>query len=294
MAEFDRVFISHRSWDYSKALRFERFLKEEGISDKVVLLKNETLCKNYEQLTVHEYFEAIEKIKKEMEKCNYFFYIDCPNYTNGYFTSAELLQWRRIKGNCTIYPVIEEDGAFKYGKVQLGGLSREQKKRLTYTALAMEFDPEYGCALESWGKYAHDCFLVGCTACGGYYLVTKKRMNEYIGTQKEEAICPYCNVSHATFYQCTSGKKYFNNRYPIIMHPNSNKIADLRQLEVEDVIDLLDAKKLPERFALLSTSNDNLQSDFKKRMKSLGGVAAGIAGGLALLGGIFSLFDKEE
>lgn len=292
MAQFDSVFISHRSFDYSKAVRLKQYLKDNQISNKVILLENETLCKNYEQLTVHEYFEAIEKIKKEMKQCNFFFYLVCDNYTNGYFTSAELLQWNAMKKNPIVYPIIEDDNVFKYAEpISLPPIDKDQSKRLSYTSFAMTFDPEFGAAPESWGKYANDCFLVGCCACGEYYLITKKRMNRYIESQ-EAAICPSCNTSHAKFVQHQNGKKYFSSRFPIVMRPLVNKVADLKQLSVDDVIDLLDAKKLPKRFALISMPNDHLQSDFKKNMKSLAKTTGGIIGGLTAIAILLNKFGK--
>lgn len=294
MRQFDSVFISHRSYDYDKALRFKHFLINEKISSKVVLFENESLCKNYEQLTVHEYFEAIERIKREMKKCDFFFYFVRENYTNGYFTGAELLQWNAMKDNPKVYPIIEEDGIFKYAEpIALKPLDKYIRKQLSYTSFAMTFDPEYGGAPESWGKYANNCFLVGCCACGEYYLITEKKMKEYIITN-DIAICPSCNTPHTKFHQCNSGKKYFSSRYPIVMRPNVRNIVDLKPLGVEDVIDLLNAKELPKRFALVSMPNEKLQSDFKKNMKSLGKKTLGLAATLAAIAGAISLFDKNN
>lgn len=97
MNDFKKVFISHRSYDREKAKKFRTFLLENNISEQVVLWEEESLCRNNEQLTVHDYFEAIERIRKSMVDCTAFLYIDSPVFFNGYFTSAEVLLWKRLQ-----------------------------------------------------------------------------------------------------------------------------------------------------------------------------------------------------
>lgn len=291
MKFFNNIFISHRSFDFCKAERFRDFLLSNNICENVVLLKNETLCKNYEQLTIHEYYESIEKLRKEIEKCDGFFYIDCPNYTNGYYTSAELLQWRRINDHPIVYSIRESNGVFLHSEpIELQSLSAEHKMRLARVACMMEFDPEYGAALESWGKFASNCFLVGCSACGEYYLVSVNKMEHYIKSQ-ELAKCPCCFRDHATFFQYKNGPKFFSNRFPIVMKSHIKKIADLKRLDVDDVIDLLDAKKLPERFKLVALPNEKLQSDLRKNLKSFVKTVATTAG---IVGGLFAALSFLE
>lgn len=264
---FDKVFISHRSFDYAKAVELKDFLIKNRISQNVVLWENETLCRNYEQLTVHEYFEAIEKIKKTMIGCNYFFYIDSPGYFNGYFTGAEILQWRIMKENPVIYKISKQNGELGYSEIQLQPIDKRTRKRISFTSYKMNpeymFFDEVDFSRDVWGKYARNCFLVGCCACGRYYLITRKRMAQYVARQ-ELVECPYCHKYHAVFYQDLRGKKYFSNRYPIIMIPKTHKIEDLKPLSLDDVIDLLDAKQLPNNFALQSLPDEKLRSEYKE------------------------------
>lgn len=91
---FQKGFISHRSYDYYEALKLRDALISQRVCNEVVLWENESLCYNYEQLTVYEFFKAIDKIKKSMHGCDAFFIVDASNYENGYFTSAELLVWK--------------------------------------------------------------------------------------------------------------------------------------------------------------------------------------------------------
>lgn len=278
MNRFNCVFISHRSFDYDKAVRLKECLLKNQISQKVILWENESLCKNYEQLTVHEYFEAIEKIRKSMVDCDAFFFLNCENYENGYFTSAELLLWRKIQTAPMIYPVEEiAPGSFRVWKaLSLTPLDKYQSRRLSFNAFLMEHNPEFGGAPESYGKYAHNCFLVGCCACGEYYLTTKKAMAYYVVTQ-ELAVCPHCGVAHARFYQHSTGRKYFSNRFPVVMSPHVNSIADLHRLEVDEIIELLNAKKVPARFKLVIVHGEKLHSDFVnnviKIVKTIGKIA---------------------
>lgn len=116
MNDFHTVFISHRSYDREVALKLHDFLLQNQISSRVILWEKESLCYNNEQLTVHDYFEAIERIKKSMQQCTAFFYIDSPVFSNGYFTSAELLQWKRLHDKPYVYRIFYDNGDFSYQK----------------------------------------------------------------------------------------------------------------------------------------------------------------------------------
>lgn len=67
---FSKAFISHRSQDYSKAFRLKELLIKQGVCHNVVLWENESLCYNFEQLTVCEYFEALDKIHGSLQTCS--------------------------------------------------------------------------------------------------------------------------------------------------------------------------------------------------------------------------------
>lgn len=296
MSEFNCVFISHRSYDRDKARELRDGLLSNNISTRVILWEEESLCRNNEQLTVHDYFEAIERIKRSMETCTAFLYIDSPVFFNGYFTSAELLQWRRIHDKPYVYRVWKEKGNFLYEKVELVPLTKREKSQISFVSYWSSsdrlYDTEGGAMMDSWGKYAKECFIVGCCACGKYYLMTEKKMDKYVLTQLP-AICPHCNQYHAKFTWDLKGKKFFGNRIPILINPLVRKIADHEPLSVEDVIDLLNAKKLPKRFPLDKLPDEKLKSDYRKQFKETIKTTATIVGVLLAIGKVCSMFDKK-
>lgn len=272
-----KVFISHRSYDYGKALQLENALISNGIASKVVLLKNETLCKNYEQLTVREYYEAVMDIMSKMEGCDAFYYISNANYRNGYFTNAEIILWQLNNKNPIIHGVNETPEGFTVSSpLQLPLISSSQSKRMHFAKNSMTFNVEYGTTFEPWGKFA-DCFLVGCCNCGKYYLISPKAMDYYIKTNAE-AICPNCGHPHAKFWQDTNSRKYFSNRYPIIMSPIVENIAELESLSVDQVLDLLNANKLENLFKIVTFHDEKLKSYFRRDMERFGKVSLAIAG----------------
>lgn len=296
MSEFSCVFISHRSYDRDKARELRDGLLSNNISTRVILWEEESLCRNNEQLTVHDYFEAIERIKRSMETCTAFLYIDSPVFFNGYFTSAELLQWRRIHDKPYVYRVWKGEGNFLYEKVELVPLTKREKSQISFVSYWSSsdrlYDTEGGAMMDSWGKYAKECFIVGCCACGKYYLMTKKKMDKYVLTQLS-AICPHCNQYHAKFTWDLKGKKFFGNRIPILINPLVRKIADHEPLSVEDVIDLLNAKKLPKRFPLDKLPDEKLKSDYRKQFTNAIKTTAKIVGIVYTVRKVISMFDEK-
>lgn len=289
-------FISHRSYDYMKAIRLKKYLEKNKLCSRVVLWENETLCRNFEQLTVHDYFESLSKLKDSMVECHNFFYIDSSSYLNGYFTSAELTIWKWIKEDPIVYKSVYNGSDFTFQKLQLKKLDKYTKRRLSFSSYLMKPDPvhdmEFGFSKDTWGKYAKDCFLVGCCSCGEYYLIGINKMREYIKTQ-ELVRCPNCNRYHCTFSYHKYKDSYFGYRHPIIMHPLDATYCDLKPLSVEDIQILLGSKKLPSRFKLVISPHDKLMSDNKKNfffmLKYIATVVALGVGVLAL-----DLSDKEN
>lgn len=262
-----KVFISHRSHDYSKAVDLKRFLLSNAICSEVVLWENETLCRNYEQLTVHEYFEALSKLKTSMLGCDHFLYINSPDYFNGYFTSAEITIWRWIKEDPVIQCMDICEGGYCSRAISVGKMSSREKHKLSFSSFLMKPDPvhdmEHGFSKDSWGKYAKDCFLVGCCSCGEYYLIGYNKMKEYIASN-EAVLCPNCKRYHCRFVRHQYSDSYFNYRHPIIMRPVPHTVHDLKPLSVDDILILLGAKHLPDRFKLVVSPKDKLMSDNKK------------------------------
>lgn len=294
---YGQGFISHRSVDYPKAVALKHYLECNKLCSKVILWENETLCRNFEQLTVHDYFEALSKLKSSMNRCNSLFYIDSPNYLNGYFTSAELTIWRWIKENPIVYRSVQKGHDFIFYGIQLDKMDKSTKNRLSYSSYLMKPDPahdmEFGFSKDTWGKYAKECFLVGCSKCGEYYLIGYEKMRQYINNQ-ERVICPNCKKFHCTFSYHPSKKSYFNYRHPIIMHPISYIQCDLTPLSVDDILVLLGTKKLPTRFKLDISPKDKLMSDNKKNfifmLKYIATVVTALGVGAAAL----SLSDKKK
>lgn len=297
MNDFKRVFISHRSYDREKAKKLKTFLIESNISEQVVLWEEESLCRNNEQLTVHDYFEAIERIRKSMSDCTAFLYIDSPNFFNGYFTSAEILQWKRLQVSPCIYCIRENEDGYSYEKKELEPLSKRKKYGLGYFAFLTNpdrpFDTEGDILLDSWGKYAKECFLVGCCSCGRYYLMTEKKLNNY-AQSGASAKCPHCGKFHAKFYFDKGGKKFFGTRIPILMMPIVERTKDLEPLSVNEVINLFTTKKLPKRFLIDKMEDEKLVSDyqrlFKGFLKYLGILTGAIVGAAKVL----SILDGEK
>ena len=297
MNEFANVFISHRSYDRDKAKSFRDFLITNNIANKVVLWEEESLCRNNEQLTVHDYFEAIERIKESMKSCTAFLYIDSPVFFNGYFTGAEVLQWKRLHDNPYIYRVFRKNDTYYYEKIQLTPLTKSEKHRIGFTSYLSSpdrlYDTEGGIFMDSWGKYATNCFLVSCCNCGAYYLITNGKMNLYTSTQ-QPAICPHCNQSHAIFVEDLTGKKFFGTRIPILSFPFVKTVADHQPITVDDVIDVMNAKKLPERFPLDKLPNEKLKSDYRKNFESSLKFTLKLLGIIGAIGGICSFLDSKE
>lgn len=297
MSEFSKVFISHRSYDRDKAKRFRNYLVNHNIADRVVLWEEESLCRNDEQLTVHDYFEAIERIKESMKSCSAFLYIDSPVFFNGFFTGAEVLQWRRLHDNPCLYKVWYKDNTYYYEKIQLAPLTKSERHRLGLTSYLCSpdrlYDTEGGVFLDSWGKYATECFLISCCNCGKYYLITRKKMNLYT-CSPIPAICPHCNCPHATFVKDLNGKKFFGTRIPIIARPFVREISDHMPITVDDVLDLMNTKKLPERFPLDKLPNEKLKSDYRKNFENTIKFTLKILGVIGTIGGIYSFFDSKE
>lgn len=296
MKEFSCVFISHRSYDRNKAKELRDSLIANNISAKVVLWEEESLCRNNEQLTVHDYFEAIERIQKSMKGCTAFLYIDSPMFFNGYFTSAELLQWRRLHDKPYAYRIWKDKSQFWYEKVKLMPLTKREKWHLGFVSYWSSpdrlYDTEDGFLMDSWGKYAKECFIVGCCSCGKYYLMTEKKINHYVHMHLP-AKCPHCNQYHAMFTLDIKGKKFFGNRIPIVINPCTRTIADHEPLSVDDIIDLLNAKKLPERFPIDKFPDEKLKSDFRKQISFTIKATAIIIGVIGVAGKIYLASDKE-
>lgn len=294
---FGKAFLSHRSQDYSKAKVLRDFLLSSKNCREVVLWDNESLCRNYEQLTVHDYFEALNKLKASMNSCDSFLFIKSPNYLNGYFTSAELTIWRWIKDNPVVYEIDTNNENLPYHEFPLNPMSKADKRQLSYSSFLMKPDPahdlEYGFSKDNWGKYAKDCFLVGCCSCGEYYLIGYQKMLEYIDSHAPVA-CPNCQKIHCKFERHPSKQSYFSYRHPIIMKPTIPHITDLKPLSVDDILILLGAKELPSRFKLVSSPKDKFRSDNVKNgifaLKFTASLIAIIGAGVAAL----NIFGSDE
>lgn len=110
----------------------------------------------------------------------------------------------------------------------------------------------------------------------------------------EKVLCPHCNRYHAVFLQKKDGIKFFANRTPILIQPIVKPVADHAPLSTEDVLDLMNASKLPKRFPLDKENGEKLKSDFRKQAESTGKFIGGLIGVLAVLGAIGSFSDKNK
>lgn len=288
---FKRAFISHRSYDYSKALLLKDLLLSNGLCDYVVLWENESLCFNYEQLTVCEYFEALDKIRDSMKGCDAFIIIDCPNYENGYFTSAEMLTWRSLHGKheSTVWRVKEDNGSYSFHRDTFNPLTFRQRHSIGFSSYYIHpdySDPEMAAQMDNWGKYGRNCFLVGCCNCGEYYLVSKGKMDWYVKS-RQPAVCPNCNSEHATFSICHKNKRLLVHRNPIIMNPLMAP-CDLQTLGLFELLWLMSTGYIKDsRFKLVAIDGEKFESDVMKASKSMFKFAVGLwtflAGGIYLI-----------
>lgn len=271
---FRKSFISHRSYDYSKALRLRELLLSNKICEQVVLWENESLCFNYEQLTVCEFFEALDKIRQSIKGCDSFIVLDCPNYENGYFTSAELMTWRSLHGSkdSIVWHVKESEGTYKFvSKQMVKPLSFRERHSIGFSSYYIHpdySDPEMAFQMDNWGKYGRNCFLVGCCQCGEYYLVSKSAMDWYLKTQRP-AVCPNCNTEHASFHIKPTAKRLLVSRNPIIMSPLVGP-CDLKNLGLFELLWLMRTGKLKEsRFKLVCMEGEKFESDVAEKGKSI-------------------------
>lgn len=284
----EQVFISHRGSDYKKAVELKDFLLKNKLCKYAILFPNESLCYNWEQLLVLEYFELMEPIIDYICKSDSFLFINSPSYKNGYFTQAEILQWRRFKDFPIIYPVtILQNGEFNIElPISLKPMSKEDKK--IWAKISVNVNPKMqGKMPVFWSKYARNCFLIGCCSCGEYFLITQKAMKIIIeDNQKTE--CPHCHTMSFTLSEDITKKEKFY-RHPIILKPNVNQLVDLRTLTDSEIINLLIGDELPNKIGLIQAKDEKLKSDSKKVEKSFG-IAGAIAGAAWL---VLKLLSKD-
>lgn len=117
-------------------------------------------------------------------------------------------------------------------------------------------------------------------------------MNLYTSTQ-QPAVCPHCNQPHATFVKDLTGK-IFGTRIPILSFPFVKTVADHQPITVDDIIDLMNAKTLPERFPLDKLPDEKLKSDYRKNFESSLKFTLKLLGIIGVIGGIYSFLDSEE
>ena len=290
---FKKGFISHRSYDYEEALRLRNALISNGICREVVLWENESLCYNYEQLTVLEFFNALDRIKRSMAGCDAFFIVDAQNYDNGYFTSAELLVWKYMHGknDCLAWRMRRDGNKYCMEREELTHLSFRERHSMGWSVYYS--NPDYtnmedAAQLDNWGKYARNCYLVGCCGCGKYYLVSKGAMDWYVRSG-EAAECPNCHARHARFREETRSKRLLTNRNPIVMKPLLTP-CDLEHLGVFDLLWLMNTRKLDKSdFRLVCMKGEKFESDTSAAIKQMGifmlGLWSVIGAGLAIFAG---------
>ncbi len=284
-----QVFISHRGGDYNIAKEFREILIEQKLCKYAILFPNESLCYNWEQLLVIEYFELMESITDYIASCDTFFYIENPNYENGYFTQAEILQWRRFAKNPIIHPVqFISEGHFQIkSPIELQPISKEDKR--LWAKLSVNINPKLqGRGPIFWGKYAY-CFLIGCCNCGEYILITKKLMDTIID-ENNQIECPHCHKNTFSLKVDVNKKKKFY-RHPIIMSPKNDQIVELRLLYESEIIALLIGKELPENFKLLKLQKEQLKTSAQEVGKFYG-IAGAILAGIGIIAKILS--DKDD
>lgn len=284
----ERIFISHRGNDYDKALELKNCLLSNKLCKSVILFPNESLCYNWEQLLVLEYFELMEPIIDYLCKCDSFLYLDSPYYWNGYFTQAEILQWRRFRENPKIHPVTVDETKFRiHDPIYLQPMSKNSKK--LWAKISVNINPKLqGRGPVFWSKYARNCFLVGCVSCGEYFLITQKAMRIII-SDNLRIKCPHCKSSDFYFKEDTSKKKNFY-RYPIILKPECETIAELRTLTDSEILQLLVGDNIPESIVLIHAIDEKLKTDARKVGEMYGVLGLVVVAGL----GIASFLSKDD
>lgn len=89
-------------------------------------------------------------------------------------------------------------------------------------------------------------------------------------------------------------EKFFGTRIPILSFPFVKTVADHQPITVDDIIDLMNAKTLPERFPLDKLPDEKLKSDYRKNFESSLKFTLKLLGIIGVIGGIYSFLDSEE
>lgn len=287
----NRVFFSYRGYYYSQAKAAAQRLLDNRYCDEVVLYPPNSLSSAGELLLPYEYVELMEFILDRMSRSDAFVFLDSidnegnHDYTNSYFTQAELLQWQRFKDNPVVYPVDGGAQGLPGRGVQLDPLTKNQKK--LWAKLSVGIARSYQHHMNppfATGKYAKNCFMIPCQrlTCGEHFLASQKAVYSTLKGQFQ-IVCPHCG--NGQFYFREEAQKGNFYRKPVILEqPNK---GDIRILQSEEIISLILDNKLPDSFKTpITLPGEKLSSDLAKIGKvyaGLGVLAAGAIGLAALL-----------
>ena len=274
------AFISYRGAYYEHANAIRHWLIGNGYCKNVVLFPPNSLSIYGELLMPYEYIELMEFILDRLSRCDAFVFLNTPDYSNSYFTQAEILQWRRFRDNPMVFPIGQNVDQYVIGQgIQLVPLTLSEKRLWANLSVNIarsyqgKFNPGfYG------GKHNRNCYLMPCGICGEHFLIGKKATSLTLRGEYR-IVCPHCNNSHFRILEGNQMGTFYRN--PIIVEQEF--IRPLRVLETSEVLDLLIKDDLPPRIPLVSLADEHFDNDLIKVGKFfLGGLAALAAGALVI------------
>lgn len=241
----EHPFISFRRRDYAHAVRLKEWLERNGFSREAAVFPPDSLCEQDEVLTPRGMLELVEDIGQRLMRADAFFIIDAPDYTESYFTAAEMMQWCRRRDPKAFRAVAKPDGGFDIHEGTFPSLDEGLKDLLS--KLSVNISKELRNPLiPLWGgRYADSHFVVPCDRCGRYSVVGRKTVIRSMDMRRSMP-CPHCNQHHFTFRRGARRKaSYQYAREPIILadRPEQRVFAPL---DFWDLTSLFFSKKLPD------------------------------------------------
>lgn len=286
------AFLSYRNYlssDYENALKAKKYLMEYHNYVDVHLFRPNSLCEQGELLLPYEYYELMGWIRDRIAECTAFYYLETPNYTDSYFTQAELLQWQAYRNNPVVYGIKPHGNSFVVGsEIPIGDISNDQKQLIAHFAVSIDrsqksrFNPGF-----VGGKFNRNCFLIPCGNCGEHFLASQKFVYNVL-RGAERLSCPHCYNTNFRVYEMNKRGEFY--RKPIILEQPRPYKTDLRILGIHEIHQLLASNDLPSGIKLLNESNEQLTSDMGKLGKAW--AAIGLAVGVGVL--VASLFSKDR
>lgn len=275
-----RAFISYRSGEWSQLEASATRLIERGICSDVRFIPPDRIALRSEMLLVYDYFETLAYLSRVITDCDVFAFVDSDRQWQSYWTRQELRQWRRFTKDHTFYGV--RDGEIQAYTAKPMPVS--EKKLLAKISVGTDpmFTNQHGPGA-AWGKFAKNCFLATCGACGNHLLISQKATEDALAG-KSQLRCQWCSMP-LRFRQLAERGNFYRDRIVLELPPEP---AEAVPLEDRDLEQLLLVSELPPKFRLITREGERLWSDLQKvGLGYLGLAAAGL-----LVFGAMAVADK--